>query len=54
MEKIAVILGMSFVGIIIICIAWTIIEYIFNSIRIKDQNHKILKNIEAYDKKNKN
>jgi len=45
-EQLAQIFGLTFVGIIIICIAWTIMEYIVSGIdRPSKQNKKLLNNI---------
>ena len=52
MELIAQIFGFTFVGIIMICLAWTIIEYIFTTIsKPGDQNRKLMDNIKKFDKK---
>jgi len=32
METVAQIFGMTFVGIIVLCIGWTIVEYIFTGL----------------------
>jgi len=48
-EQLAQIIGLTFVGIICICIVWTIIEYIFPGVdRPSKQNKKLLDNIEKY------
>ena len=52
MELIAQIFGLGLVGIIMICLAWTIIEYIFTTIsKPGDQNRKLMDNIKKFDKK---
>ena len=52
MELIAQIFGFTFVGIIIICLAWIIIEYIFVSIsKPGEQNRKLIDNMKKMDKK---
>ncbi len=46
MEIIIQIVGLGFVGIIMICIGWTIVEYIFISVsRPGKQDKKLLENI---------
>mgnify|MGYP003625988496 CR=1 FL=1 len=50
METLVIIFGMSFVGIILICLAWTIIEYMF--IAYKTEN-KLEQNIKKYDEQKK-
>ena len=46
MENILQIIGLVFVGIIMICIGWTIVEYIVTSVsRPGNQNRKLLENI---------
>ncbi len=48
MEKIAQILGMGFVCIIIICLVWTVLSYIFRS--LKDDN-KLEENLRNFGKR---
>ena len=51
METVIQIFGMCFVGLIMICIGWTIIEYIFTRIDTSNkQNKKLLDNIKKLDK----
>ena len=50
-ETVAQTIGMVFVGIILICLVSTILNYIFN--RSEDTNKKLLDNIEKMDKKYK-
>ena len=52
MAEIAQVFGMIFVGIIVICVASTILNYIYNS-QDMDSNKKLLDNIEKLDKKYK-
>ena len=42
-NTIAQIFGMTFVGIIVICIAWTVMEYIFS--KPNKQNKKLMDNM---------
>ncbi len=54
METIVQILGMVFVGIIMICIGWTIVEYIFNGFddnSVEKKNKKLLDNMNRMSKK---
>ena len=51
-ETVAQTIGMIFVGIIIICLASTVLSYIFNS-PDRDSNKKLLDNIKKLDKKYK-
>ncbi len=52
METIVQILGMVFVGIIMICIGWTIVEYIFNGTdKPGKRNKKLLDNMNRMSKK---
>ena len=45
-ETVAMIFGFTFVGIILICLAWTIMEYIFGHFsRPSKQNKKLLDNM---------
>ena len=52
MEVIAQVFGMTFVGIILICLVWTVMSYIFSS-ESRDRNKKLLNNMENFDKKQK-
>ena len=52
MEVLAQAFGLSFVGIILICLVWTVMSYIFSS-ESKDRNKKLLDNMEKMDKNNK-
>jgi len=47
-EIVAQTIGMIFVGIIVICLASTILSYIFNR---EDANKKLLDNMKKLDKK---
>jgi len=55
METIVQILGMVFVGIIMICIGWTIVEYILNGFddagSVEKKNKKLLDNMNRMSKK---
>ena len=46
---IAQIFGMTFVGIILVCLIWTVMSYIFSS-ESRDRNKKLLDNMENFDK----
>jgi len=48
MEILVQFFGMVFVGIIMICIGWSIVEYIFGSVKPKN---RIEENIKKLDKK---
>ena len=50
MEVIAQVFGMTFVGIILICLVWTVMSYIFSS-ESRDRNKKLLDNMKNFDKK---
>ena len=51
-DAVAVIFGMTFVGIIIICLVWTVISYIFNGMDSSGKrNKKLVDNMNKYDKK---
>ena len=52
MDTIAQIFGMTFVGIILVCLVWTVMSYIFSS-ESRDRNKKLLNNMENFDKKQK-
>jgi nitrogen fixation-related uncharacterized protein len=49
MDTIAQIFGMTFVGIILVCLIWTVMSYIFSS-ESRDRNKKLLDNMENFDK----
>ena len=49
---IAQIFGMTFVGIILVCLIWTVMSYIFSS-ESRDRNKKLLDNMENFDKNTK-
>ena len=48
MELIVQILGMAFVGIIMVCIGWTVVEYAFNGF---GDNNKLEENLKNFGKK---
>ena len=50
MNMIAQIFGMTFVGIILVCLIWTVMSYIFSS-ESMDRNKKLLDNMKKMDKK---
>ena len=50
MEMVAQVFGMTFVGIILICLIWTVMSYIFSS-ESRDRNKKLLDNMEKMNKK---
>jgi|TARA_R110000851_G_scaffold2660_1_gene10811 hypothetical protein len=50
MDTIAVIFGMTFVGVILICLVWTIMSYIAE---VYAPNNKLEQNIKKFDKKTK-
>jgi hypothetical protein len=50
MNMIAQIFGMTFVGIILVCLVWTIMSYIFSS-ESRNRNKKLLDNMKNFDKK---
>ena len=50
MGTIAQIFGMTFVGIILVCLVWTIMSYIFSS-ESRNRNKKLLDNMKNFDKK---
>ena len=52
MDTIAQIFGRTFVGIILVCLIWTVMSYIFSS-ESRDRNKKLLDNMENFDKNNK-
>ena len=49
---VAQIFGMTFVGIILVCLVWTVMSYILSS-ESRDRNKKLLDNMENFDKNNK-
>jgi hypothetical protein len=51
MESVIVTMGMIFVGIIIVCLAWTILNYIADAY---DPNNKLEENMKKFDVKKKN
>ena len=50
MEMVAQIFGMTFVGIILVCLVWTVMSYILSS-DSRDRNRKLLDNMKNFDKK---
>ena len=52
MDTIAQIFGMTFVGIILVCLVWTIMSYIFSS-ESRNRNKKLLDNMEKFNKNDK-
>ena len=52
MEMVAQIFGMTFVGIILVCLIWTIMGYIFSD-NAMDRNRKLLENMKNLDKNKK-
>ena len=50
MDTIAQVFGMTFVGIILVCLIWTVMSYIFSS-ESRDRNKKLLDNMKNFDKK---
>tara|TARA_R110000824_G_scaffold147178_1_gene316604 strand:+ start:16 stop:168 length:153 start_codon:yes stop_codon:yes gene_type:complete len=50
MDMAAQIFGMTFVGIILVCLIWNIMSYIFSS-ESRDRNKKLLNNMKEFDKK---
>jgi len=49
-DTIAVIFGMTFVGVILICLVWTILGYITEAYA---PNNKLEENIRKFDKKSR-
>ena len=47
---IAQVFGMTFVGIILVCLVWTVMSYIFSS-ESRDRNKKLLDNMKNFDKR---
>lgn len=52
MEIVAQMLGFTFIGIILVCLIWTIMSYIFSS-ESMDKNKKLLDNMENLNKNTK-
>jgi len=52
MDIIAQIFGMTFVGIILVCLIWNVMSYIFSS-ESRNRNKKLLDNMENFDKNKK-
>ena len=52
MEIVAQMLGFTFIGIILVCLIWAIMSYIFSS-ESMDKNKKLLDNMENLDKNTK-
>ena len=50
---IAQVIGMTFVGIIVICLVSTVLSYIFSKGDYADTNKKLLDNMKRIDKKYK-
>ena len=50
MDMVAQVFGMTFVGIILVCLVWTVMSYIFSS-ESRDRNKKLLDNMKNFDKK---
>ena len=48
METVVQILGMAFVGIIMVCLGWTIVEYILGT--MSKPKNKIEENLKKFDK----
>ncbi len=46
MEIIMQVFGLTFVGVIVVCIAWTFMEYIFS--RPSKQNKKLMDNMKKF------
>ena len=49
-ETIAMIFGMTFIGIILVCLIWTICSYIFETYR---SENNLERNMKEYDNKKK-
>ena len=47
---VAQVFGMTFVGIILVCLVWTVMSYILSS-DSRDRNRKLLDNMKNFDKK---
>tara|TARA_R110000803_G_scaffold39315_2_gene84790 strand:- start:108 stop:269 length:162 start_codon:yes stop_codon:yes gene_type:complete len=52
MTIVAQIFGMTFVAIILLCLVWTVMSYIFSS-ESRDRNKKLLDNMEEFGKRTK-
>ena len=52
MEMVAQVFGITFVGIILVCLVWTVMSYIFSS-ESRDRNKKLLDNMKNFDKNDK-
>tara|TARA_R110000824_G_scaffold107073_1_gene253042 strand:+ start:284 stop:442 length:159 start_codon:yes stop_codon:yes gene_type:complete len=52
MDIIAQIFGITFVGIILVCLIWTVMSHIFSDDAM-DRNKKLLDNMKEFDKKDK-
>jgi hypothetical protein len=50
MDTIAQIFGMTFVGIILVCLIWTVMSYIFSS-ESRNRNKNLINNMKNFDKK---
>ena len=51
MDMVALIFGMGFVGLILICLVWTILVYIFNNVDgTTKSNKKLIDNMNKMDK----
>ena len=51
MDMVALIFGMTFVGLILICLVWTILTYIFNNVDgTTKSNKKLIDNMNKMDK----
>jgi len=50
MEMVAQVFGMTFIGVILVCLIWTIGSYIAE---IYSPNNKLEENIKEFDKNNK-
>jgi|TARA_R110001599_G_scaffold16527_1_gene67064 Na+-transporting methylmalonyl-CoA/oxaloacetate decarboxylase gamma subunit len=50
MATIAQIFGMTFVGVILVCLVWTIMSYVLNSYT---PNNKLKENIKKFDSRTK-
>lgn len=52
-DAIAQIFALTFVGTILICLVWTVLEYIFNTgsmLHRRSENNKLLENLDKLDK----
>ena len=51
MDMVALIFGMGFVGLILICLVWTILTYIFNNVDgTTKSNKKLIDNMNKMNK----